>query len=59
MSKWKECKYNCKEEGPPGPLWCTECGHAPSCCNCEYDPREQQEPKPDLTITQCREEVIE
>lgn len=29
------CEYNCKEEGPPGPVWCTVCGHAPSCCTCE------------------------
>lgn len=32
----KECKHNCKAEGPPGPIWCTWCGHAPECCNCEH-----------------------
>ena len=31
----KQCHLNCKTEGPPGPIWCRECGHDPRCCNCE------------------------
>lgn len=31
----RECKHNCKAEGPPGPIWCSRCGHAPGCCNCD------------------------
>lgn len=31
----KPCCFNCTEDGPPGPIWCRECGHAPSCCHCE------------------------
>jgi hypothetical protein len=39
----RKCKYNCKTEGPPGPIWCIVCGHAPSCCNCDeiYEPRKE------------------
>lgn len=33
----KTCKLNCKSKGPPGPLWCTECGHDPRCCTCEVE----------------------
>ena len=32
----RPCLYDCKTEGPPGPIWCTWCGHAPKCCNCEH-----------------------
>jgi carbon storage regulator len=29
------CQLNCKSEGPPGPIWCSLCGHDPKCCTCE------------------------
>lgn len=32
--KPKPCQHECKSEGPPG-IYCTSCGHAPECCNCD------------------------
>lgn len=32
----RPCLLNCKSEGPPGPIWCSQCGHDPRCCNCDY-----------------------
>jgi hypothetical protein len=31
----RPCLFDCKSEGPPGPIWCTQCGHDPKCCNCD------------------------
>jgi hypothetical protein len=33
----RTCHLNCNSEGPPGPIWCTECGHDPKCCTCEIE----------------------
>lgn len=32
---FRKCNLNCRSEGPPGPIWCSECGHDPKCCNCD------------------------
>jgi hypothetical protein len=31
----RKCHLHCKAEGPPGPVWCTNCCHDPKCCNCD------------------------
>lgn len=31
----RRCELGCKSEGPPGPVWCSVCGHDPKCCTCD------------------------
>ena len=54
----RPCLFNCKSEGPPGPIWCRMCGHDPKCCTCD-DLDDLIQPPGVITVNPSGDRILE